>query len=294
MSDFSSFARAHGLELPDLYPTERIRRCGTVEHPRKKNGAFFYAGDRGWVQDWSTGGEVIWWDDPLKREPTQADRDEWARKRAAREAQQARMWSGGQARAEEMLKTAVLGEHDYLIRKNHKDVKGLVLPSRHLFVPMRSFVTGNLVGGQIIFWDGEARAWEKKYILGSQPKGAALRIGPDSNVTDIILCEGYATGLSINKALTQLRLTGSVLVCFNDSNMINIARLIKSSPARAYVFADNDASEAGQSAAQATGLPYCMSPEVGEDANDLHSRAGIFQVMNLLMDARKRAIKATA
>jgi putative DNA primase/helicase len=193
-----------------------------------------------------------------------------------------------------MLKTAVLQEHGHLERKGHKEVKGHVQPNGHLFIPMRNFVTGNLVGGQEIFWDMDARVWDKKYVVGSQPKGAALRIGPEANVTDIILCEGYATGLSISKAVAQLHLNAAVLCCFNDSNMINITRSVRSLPMRACVFADNDKSEAGESAAQATGLPYCMSPTVGQDANDLHQKAEIFPVMNFIMDARKRAIKEAA
>jgi putative DNA primase/helicase len=159
---------------------------------------------------------------------------------------------------------------------------------------MRNFVTGNLVGGQEIFWDMDARVRDKKYVVGSQPKGAALRIGPEANVTDIILCEGYATGLSTNKAVAELHLNAAVPCCFNDGNMINITRSVKWPPMRAYLFAADDKSEAGESAARATGLPYCLSPTVGQDANDLHQKAGIFPVMNLIMDARKRAIKEAA
>ena len=100
-----------------------------------------------------------------------------------------------------------------------------------------------------------------------------------------MLCEGYATGLSIDRALQQMRLRATVLVCFNDSNMINIAKLTKG--ARRYVFADNDKSGAGERAAVATGLNYCMSPVEGEDANDLHKRSGLMPLCNLIMTARK-------
>jgi putative DNA primase/helicase len=53
------------------------------------------------------------------------------------------------------------------------------------------------------------------------------------------------------------------------------------------VFADNDASQAGERAAIATGKPYVMSDVVGEDANDLHKRAGLFKVAQMLMRIRE-------
>ena len=33
-------------------------------------------------------------------------------------------------------------------------------------------------------------------------------------------------------------------------------------------------------------VPYCMSPILGEDANDLHVRAGLVPVVELLMNVR--------
>ena len=46
---FIDFARAHGVEIDPnrLYPSDRIKRCGTVERPRSGNGAYFYDGQRG-------------------------------------------------------------------------------------------------------------------------------------------------------------------------------------------------------------------------------------------------------
>ena len=55
---------------------------------------------------------------------------------------------------------------------------------------------------------------------------------------------------------------------------------------RACVFADHDKSGAGQQAAEQTGLPWCMSHIEGEDANDLHQRAGVLAVRQLLMQVR--------
>ncbi len=85
-----------------------------------------------------------------------------------------------------------------------------------------------------------------------------------------------------------MRLNAAVLVCFSDSNMVLVAAQI--TKGRRYVFADHDKSGAGERAAQATGLPYCMSPVLGEDANDMHVRAGLLAVCGLLMRVRTQEV----
>ncbi|WP_420867745.1 toprim domain-containing protein [Achromobacter piechaudii] len=116
--------------------------------------------------------------------------------------------------------------------------------------------------------------------------GAVLRIGSD-RALETVLCEGYATGLSIDAAIKQLRLNAAVLVCFSDSNMRYAAGQV---PGKKYAFADNDKSGAGERAAKEAGLAYCMSDVIGEDANDLHMRAGVLAVAMKLMVARRSAL----
>lgn len=286
--DFYSFARLHGLEIKNLTPSSRIQRCGTIEHPRSTNGAFLYEGDRGWVQNWAESGDIEWWDDEQLVFDEEA-RAEWAKRKAAREAEQLKMWGKTAIRCRMLRDTTKVGEHDYMHRKGLGDVLVPVLPDGELFIPMFDVASSALVGAQLIHWDMEERKFVKKFVPGSRLKGSAMLIGP-ADSGEFIFCEGFATGHSIDKALRQMRLRATVIVCFNDSNMINVSKLVTTG--RRYVFADNDKSEAGESAAQATGLNYCMSPVVGEDANDLHKRAGIAPVMQLLMTARK--LKATA
>jgi len=76
----------------------------------------------------------------------------------------------------------------------------------------------------------------------------------------------------------------SVVVCFSASNMIAVADQI---PGNRFIFADNDASETGKKAAEATGLPWTMADTVGWDANDLHAKNGIFSVVGKVMTLRK-------
>lgn len=280
---FIHFAENWGVVITSLDDAGRIRRCGTTQHPHSKNGSYFFDGERGWVQAWDGDCELHWWDNPNRQEPTIEEQIEWAKRRARREEEQRVLWSSAKRKATDLLASCKLQEHNYLHRKGFRDTKGLVTPDDELFIPMRSFTDGEICGGQLIYWKEAERVFEKKYLYGSQPKGAALRIGPD-DAKELVLCEGYATGLSINLALSQMRLRASVLVCFNDSNLINIASYVKGM--RSYVFADHDKSGAGESAAQATGLNYCMSPVEGEDANDMHTRTGLMSVCNLIFKAR--------
>ncbi len=92
------------------------------------------------------------------------------------------------------------------------------------------------------------------------------------------LCEGYATGLSIQAALAELHQQARVWVCFSAANLTYVAQYV---PRPAFVFADNDENGVGEKAAQATGLPYCLS--VVGDANDLHQARGVRAVADLML-----------
>ena len=93
------------------------------------------------------------------------------------------------------------------------------------------------------------------------------------------LVEGYATGLSLHAALTLLRLPDAVLVCFSAGNLKYVAGVTQG---QRLVFADNDASGTGERVARETGLPYCMAPVVGWDANDMHVKQGVFALADLV------------
>ena len=283
---FIAFARAHGVEIDPgkLYPSERIKRCGTTDKPKGTNGAYFWDGARGWVFNWAAEARVQWFHDDKAQPWTEAEKAAWKAKRQAAQASQAQDYQRAAVRAQEMLRAAKPMEHNYLHRKGFPDAQGLVAADGALLIPMRNLITNNVQGVQVIRWDEEARAFTKKMNPGMRAKGAVFRMG-DKTAPETFLVEGYATGLSVHAALRSVGLRAGVLVCFSAHNLESIARQIKG---RAYVFADHDKSGTGEKSAQATGLPYCMSPVMGEDANDLHARAGLFAVCQLLMEVRRR------
>lgn len=282
---FIQFARAHGLEIDParLYGSEKIKRCGTTEKPRSKNGAFYWDGQRGWVFDWSGEAKVQWFADPSAQPWTQAEKDAWKAKRQAQRAQQEQGYQLAAQQAAEMLRSATPGPHSYLHAKGFPDAQGLIDLSGALLIPMRNHQTNVLQGVQVIRWLEDERRHEKKMQpYGMKAAGAVLRMGPPK-ARETVLVEGYATGLSVLEALRGIGVQAVVLICFSASNLTQVAQTVKG---HAYVFADHDASGTGQQAAADTGLPWCMSPVEGEDANDLSQRAGVMAVRQLLMQVR--------
>lgn len=287
MSDFFRFAEAHGVLIKSLIPSGKIIRCPTVLHPRSTNGAYMWDGQRGFVFAWDGDAEPKWFNDPSAKPWTDAEKLEFAKKREAERQQIAQRQQRTAQQAAEMVRTAVLGEHNYLHFKGLPDARGLVQADGGLLVPMRS-LSGTLQGAQVIRWDPEMRRYDKRMLPGMKAKGAVLRIGPP-RASQTFLCEGYATGLSIELAVRQMRLSAAVLVCFSANNLSHVAPSVAGPK---FVFADNDESGTGERVALDTGLPYCMSNRVGEDANDLHVRAGLMAVCNKLMNVRRQAMEA--
>jgi phage/plasmid primase-like uncharacterized protein len=279
--DFRDFAKANGVEIADLRTGDKIHRCPTTAHPASSNGAYFFDGLRGWVQNWETGEPVVWWNDSYAKPLSESEKRNWALRRRVAQHEKQRGYAMATKKAGMLIAAATRDVHPYLKAKGLPEVQTLVGTDGELLVPMRDLRDNTLLGIQVIrLIDNE---WAKKMLPGMRAKGAVLRIGPQRAV-ESVLCEGYATGLSIDVALRLLRLNVSVVVCFSASNLQHVASL---TTGRRFIFADNDVSKTGEKAAQATGLPYCMSDAVDEDANDLHTRAGVMAVAKLLMEARR-------
>lgn len=288
MKTFIDFARAHGLEIDPIRFTasDRIRRCGTTDKPRSTNGAYYWDGQRGWAFNWAAEAKVQWFQDESAQPWTDAEKAAWKAKRKVMADSQQDDYRRAAAHASELIRTSTVGPHDYLSFKGFSDAQGMITTDGALLVPMRNLESNTLQGAQLIRWDEPGRKWLKKMIPGMRAKGAVLRLG-DKTAPETFLVEGYATALSVHAALRSAGLRASVLVCFSANNLVFIAPQVRG---RAFVFADHDASGTGQRAAETTGLPWCMSPAEGEDANDLHVRAGLMAVCHQIMLVRRGPI----
>lgn len=285
MSTFIDFARAHGVDIDPakVFASSRIRRCGTVDKPRSKNGAFFWDGARGWVWNWQTEARVQWFHDDKATPWTEAEKQAWKARRDALSATQDADHRRAATRAAELMRASQPGEHNYLHMKGFPDAQGMVAADGALLIPMRNWRTNEIQGLQVIRWIEADRKYEKKMLTGMKARGAVFRMG-DKTASETFLVEGYVTGLSVVAALRSVGLRASVLVCFSSSNMVEVARQV---PGRKFIYADHDASGTGEKAAQKTGFPYCMSDTQGNDANDDHQQFGLMAVCRKLMEVRR-------
>jgi putative DNA primase/helicase len=228
--------------------------------------------------DWSSGMETqVWRDD--------SHVDDERTRRVLLEAQRRERQFVAEERARQnrvaqeatvLVSNAKPSTHPYLARKGFPALTGLVSEGK-LVVPMMDFENyPRIISAQLIDADGG-----KKFLPGGRAKRAVYRLGaPQVKARRVVLCEGYATGLSLDAALRKLTGPHSVLVCFSAGNLETVAAMIPKS-CDALVAADHDASKTGEQAARRTGLRWVMPAELG-DWNDVHTRAGIMKVVEAL------------
>lgn len=177
-------------------------------------------------------------------------------------------------RAKDMLGKASMQPHPYFDKKGFFGRSGLVLDGL-LLVPMRDYQSYQIMGVQTITEDGV-----KKFLPGMRARGAVFQIGRSS---ETFLCEGYATGLSIQAALSALyQQNCCVIVTFSASNLAHVAGMVRG---KRLVVADHDESGTGEKYAEKTGLPWWMPPSIG-DANDYHQAEGIDALASAINDLR--------
>lgn len=231
--------------------------------------------------DWSSGFTQTWRDD--------SHQDDERSQRALRDAQdRERRFAADQRRkqarvamdAQAMLSRAVSGTHPYLARKGFQTLVGLTLDGK-LLVPVMDFERyPQVISAQLISEDGE-----KKFLTGGRAKGGVYRFGvAPSKARRVVLCEGYATGLSLQAALRLLPGQYSVLVCFSARNLEFVASMLPAS-VDCLVAADCDASRTGEETAKRTGRPWIMPAQVGRDWNDVHVADGLRAVVGALRTA---------
>ena len=252
---FVAHAQAHGLMVNYVIPDGRWHRVPTVDKPRKRNGAYVYDGQSGVVKNWATMDGFARYGKGIIKQIIQFDD---GRERNARAAKQAM----------ELIKSATVRTHPYLISKGFPRATGLVV-GEELIIPIRDYKTQKITGAQRIKESGE-----KLFIPGSRAKGSVFVLGRGS---ESWLVEGYATGLSVADALRYK--PAQVVVCFSASNLGYVAERIGG---KRFIVADNDASGTGERVAIASGLPWVMPDTVGHDANDVHQERGIVAVQSML------------
>ncbi len=271
--EFINFCQALGIVINTPPPLGVWRRYPTVDHPRKRNGAVKWMGDHGFAQNHALDTEVSVWKDDKVTEGAKRDFQKLANEA---EMERLRMQKNAADKAATILKQCQFGKHEYLKAKGFDDEEGNIWAfdgKQFLIIPMR--VDGHLVGLQIIDNEGA-----KKFLYGQRTAGAEFCF---DNKGPHILCEGYATGLSIRKALKNMKKRYTIHVCFSAGNMKKIATGLPGG----FVVADCDASSTGEKIAKEIGWPYWIAPEVGFDFNDFHQKHGLFAAAYSLTNAMR-------
>ena len=269
--NFIDFAQANGLDINSLVQG-KIIRCKTHDHPHKKNGAYLFDGDWGWVQDHANHLEVQLWrsDRPM----TEQDKAEMQKRMAASRkkymADKARMQVKAAEKAQWILGQCELSQHAYLDKKGFPDMRMNVWrkedQSPLLVIPMR--IDGKLCGVQLVDIEGN-----KKFLTGQRTNDATFtmsKTGPDSR---LFLTEGYASALSLQAILATLKIPYTIAATFSAGNLARIAKENQ----RAFVVADNDQSGTGEKVALESGCRWWMPETIGQDINDFHQAVGLFK-----------------
>jgi len=273
MSDFLQFCSERGLIVKSLV-YGKWARVPTVDHPHKRNGAYWFEGTFGHCQNWAIMEGVESWQD--KKQRTQFEQQELNKRMEASRQVHAQERINNQRKAAQkakwILSQCELSKHAYLDSKGWKEMRGNVWKKDDernplLIVPM--YFRNEICGAQCIDIDGS-----KKFIFGQRTNDAYFKIGKTGRV---FLCEGYASALSLQAITAALKLPCTIYATFSANNLVRVA---KSHP-DGFVVADNDVSLTGQKAAEATGLPWWM-PEVAKmDINDLHKEVGLFKASQI-------------
>lgn len=226
--------------------------------------------------DWSSGFSATWIDERHRDDETSRRMLEEARRLSRELAKENRRRQARVAReAERLVNEARPNVHPYLARKGFRNLLGLV-HGEHLLIPIRAVEDySRLLSVQKIAPDGT-----KRFLTGGRIKGGIHRLGV-LHARRIALCEGFATGLTLRAAMDLLPGPFAIIVCFSAGNLVEVAPRYPG----ALVCADNDESRTGEEAAKRTGLKWVMPPDVETDFNDLHLRAGLISVVEILRRA---------
>ncbi len=274
---FEQFAKLHGLLIGRLIEGKWVR-VPTEDKPRSRNGAYKFMGAVGFCQNWATMSEPSVWKAEGESKAAQIRVAQVAKQASQEAAAQAR---NAAAKAAHILGECELAAHPYLAAKGFPDELVNVWnrdTDNVMVIPMRH--AGQIVGCQLIKPEGE-----KKFLFGQRSGGAEFVFGQRGTH---VLCEGYATALSAQQALRNLKVAYVLHVTFSAGNMKKVAEHLPGG----LVLADNDASGTGERVAREIGWPYWMSDVVGEDANDYAQRAGGFALAMGIKKAMNQRMRA--
>ena len=264
--------RDNGMTPPDLIITD-----GQLHRFKDESGKLnsYYTAHvdgraAGMIGNWKTGLQVNWkaqGDYPRLTDQQRIDfRIEKHRQERIRDAEEKQRHKGAAQKAAHIWEqsTSVI-QHPYLtIKRVLPQNAGLYKDA--LVIPVLN--GGELVSLQFIDKDGT-----KRFLTGGKLKGSYSQLGRHDIDKPILICEGWATGVSLFESTTNL-----TYVAFSAGNLKAVAIYVRSLyPLNEIIICgDNDISGVGQKAAREAALvivgKYIIPELVGCDFNDILNR----------------------
>ena len=194
---------------------------------------------------------------------TRADFSEWKRKaeeaqQVAQEAKRVEQQAAAERARSILAHARPVASTAYTERKGLPSGAYLTNSTGATLVPIQD-ENAQTVNIQRIAPDGA-----KRFLPGGRVSGCFHVL---NGKAPAILCEGYATGVTIQAATGR-----EVIIAFSANNLPKVARVLAGRVA--LVAADHDTNGTGEKYAKETGLPYVMPPTVG-DWNDYAAQNGM-------------------
>jgi putative DNA primase/helicase len=234
---FKTAMEAAGLGgATEIIGDGKIQRY-TVDGDRKgsENGWYILHLDdtpAGSFGSWKTG-EKHSWSSKEKRPINPEDRSRWAEKKREREEEQAKVYAEARGIALTIWELAETNGVTQYLRNKEIPLIAARIQNDQVIVPVRN-AKSELTSLQFISDDGS-----KKFLPGGEVQGSYCTIfsGKVDPTRPIIICEGYATGVSIFKA-TEL----PTVVAFNTGNIKPVSEIIRAKFPKTPIIiaADND------------------------------------------------------
>jgi putative DNA primase/helicase len=293
--EFRDAIAASGLTPPDeIIGDGKIQRFSSNGNPRDKAGWYVFHDDERPAGRFGCNRAQIdaTWSSKNKREFTPEEKIAWRKKmddaKSQREADVARERAECAERAAKMWEQAHETSHHYGVRKQ-VGTEGTRVLNGELLIPLRHG-PGPIVGLQRIMADGE-----KKFLKGTPISGAYTVLGKPTKTGPVVICEGWATGMSIRMATNYC-----VVVAFNAGNLTNVAKKIRAAlpEAEIIIASDDDAFtdgnpgvKAASDAAREIRALFALPVWAGErgkdtDFNDLHITEGLDAVKACITSAK--------
>jgi len=291
VSELIQAVEADGLIPGEVLPDGVLRRCGTTDKPKSKNGWYVLHADpfAGAYGNWATGLYKPWslHGEPLPPAIRQRLKQDIERQKAERLKAEGETKATATAEARgylDGLKPAT-DSNQYLKQKGVKAAAGLLADGDVLVVP----VLGE--DDKPISYQRIDPTGSKRFCPGAPVAGGWFAI--NWNGGSLLICEGVATGLSLHEA------TGFTVLCaFSAGNLEKVAKMARSQyPERQIILAaDNDTKNEAKSGknlgvevakAAAVAVNGLLAiPEAGGDWNDIHAAQGLEAVKSGIESAR--------